>query len=241
MTTLLVCLLILYNVWLVTYLLWEKQGKKPSEKENPPREKKSASDADIVGKSLFKMEPKEPAGIIPTPQATTKEETIPEPEKPSTFAPETEREAATGRIPDDKLDEAFRHEQAPDVFLEYEDKEEEEEPEEDLPLAVQNKPRATGASFEEIGEAVVTANNPAATDDERRHAGGVFSEMEGNELFNRLVESSASVSEKIMGLMDYYFSKPISRDGEKGEMVVQPQKIFSVPDSIDAFDIRDFV
>ncbi len=48
--------------------------------------------------------------------------------------------------------------------------------------------QASGNSFEEIDKAVETATKPNVTNEECVHAGKVFSEMEGNELFNMIAE-----------------------------------------------------
>lgn len=242
METLLVCLLAGYGVWLAVYLLWEKrQRKRPTPQANVTPPTRPADVPDIVGKSSFRMKPTTPDYAKPTPQAAT-ESGI---EKPignvPTFAPETEKEASA-RIPDDKLDEAFEHLEIPDVPLEYEDDDEPEEAaDEEMPLAAGRAGYASGASFEEIDRAVKTATDTSATDGERSEAGQVFGRIEGTELFDLLVGSSASVGEKIAGLMDYYLSQPLSNDGDAGTVALQPQKVTDVPEDMAGFDIRDFV
>lgn len=232
METLLVCLLAGYGVWLAAYLLWEKrQGKRPTPQADVP---------DIVGKSSFRMKATTPNDAIPTPQAAT-ESGIEKPmENVPTFAPETEKEASA-RIPDDKLDEAFEHLEIPDVPLEYEDDEPEEVTDEEMPLAARPTGYASGVSFEQIDRAVKTAADTSATEAERREAGQVFGRIEGTELFDRLVNCSASVGEKISGLMDYYLSQPISTEGDAGTIAVQPPNGTDAPEDMAGFDIRDFV
>ena len=100
---------------------------------------------------------------------------------------------------------------------------------------------ATGASFEEIGEAVNIADNPTATAEERRRAGQIFSDMEGNELFNKMIGSNPERAKKITGLMDEISGKTISGEGKAVGNVVRPQNISEVPADISGFDIRDFV
>ena len=69
METLLICLLLLYNAWLVTYILLERRQKSSAEtKEKPPTKLPETTDG-IVGKSLFKMEVKTPQATITEPQA----------------------------------------------------------------------------------------------------------------------------------------------------------------------------
>ncbi len=112
---------------------------------------------------------------------------------------------------------------------------------EEMPLAAGHAGYASGVSFEEIDRAVKTAADTSATDRERRQAGQVFGRIEGTELFDRLVGSSASVGEKIAGLMDYYLSQPLSNDGDAGTVALQPQNGTDTPEDVAGFDIRDFV
>lgn len=242
METLLVCLLTGYGVWLAAYLLWEKRQQKQSTPQaKVPPSPRPDDVPDIVGKSSFRMKPTTPNDAIPTPQAATESEN----EKPignvPTFAPETGN-TPSARIPDDKLDEAFEHLEIPDVPLEYEDDDElKEAMDEEMPLAAGRAGYASGASFEEIDRAVKTAADTSATDGERRQAGQVFGRIEGTELFDRLVGSSASVGEKIAGLMDYYLSQPLSNDGDAGTVALQFPNGADAPEDVAGFDIRDFV
>lgn len=235
MEIILIILLLLYNIWLISYLVWERRPDKRVPGTDEPDWEKSENEAmDIVGKSLFKMRKKEPTAATLLPQAATSEESEEVEPEQVTFADETE-EPTSARLPEEKLDEAFTTIRISDVSVAYG----EDEPEEDAPAGY-----ATGISFEEIDMAVRTAKNSAATDNERNHAGKVFGGLEGNELFDRLAKASSTVGNKIMELMDYHFSLPdISRDGEEGEVVVQLQNIDGVvvPDNIDEFDIRRFV
>lgn len=241
METLLACLLAGYGVWLAAYLLWEKSQRKrptPQAKVPPPRPNDVP---DIVGKSSFRMKPTTPNDAKPTPQAAT-ESGIEKPiENVPTFAPETGN-TPSSRIPDDKLDEAFEHLEIPDVPLEYEDDDEPEEAmDEEMPLAAGHASYASGASFEEIDRAVKTATATSATEADRRQAGQVFGRIEGTELFDRLVNCSASVGEKISGLMDYYLSLPTSTEEDAGTVALQLPNGTDMPDDVAGFDIRDFV
>lgn len=235
MEIILIILLLLYNIWLVSYLIWERRPYKSTPEADEPNWGKNEEEAmDIVGKSLFKMMEKEPIAATLLPQAATSQDCEEVEPEQVTFADET-GEPPSARLPEEKLDEVFTTIRISDIPVAYG----EEEPEEEVPTSY-----ATGISFEEIDAAVRTAKNPAATDHERLHAGNVFSQLEGNELFDRLSKASSTIGSKIMELMDYHFSLPdISRDGEEGEVVVQLQNIDGVvvPDSIDEFDIRRFV
>lgn len=178
------------------------------------------------------MKPKETEATIQKPQAAI----IPEGEVitdiATTFADEAD-ETPSARLSDDKIDEAFediRNSYAP---REYDDDEGER----------QTAGYATGASFEEIGGALKVADSPTATPQERKKAGQIFTNMEGDELFNKIMENSSERAKRISGLMDEILNKPISGEGEAVKVSVHPQNKTEVkiPDDISRFDIRDFV
>jgi len=240
METLLVCLLAGYGVWLAAYLLWERRQSKHTAATTDVALPKRGNDMpDIVGKSSFRMKPTTPKPIIPTPQTVTPSETESAAEKAPTFTPEAERQSPA-RLTDEELDAAFEHLEIPDVPLEYED-DEAAGADEEMPLAVHPAGYASGVSFEQIDRAVRTASDTSATDAERREAGRVFEQIEGTELYDRLVSSSTAIGEKISGLMDCYLSQPISMEGHAEAVAVRPQNITDAPDNTDGFDIRDFV
>lgn len=234
MQTLLICLLILYNLWLVRYILSEKrQQNTPQSGGKPPSKPAQKSDG-IVGKSLFKMETKVPQASIPEPQAAKQAEGEEVDDIDITFAAgimQTEK-PSSARLPDDKLDEAFDDIRSTDVPQEYDEDDEQRVP---------TKMFASGSSFEEIGEAMSIADNPNATANERKRAGQIFSEMEGSEITNKIIESHPKLADKITRLMDEISQKPISGEGEAEGNVVQPRNITEVPADISGFDIRDFV
>lgn len=240
METLLVCLLAGYGVWLATYLLWERRQSKHTAGTTDAALPKLGDDVpDIVGKSSFRMKPTTPKPIISTPQTITSAETESAAEKAPTFAPEAKKQSPA-RLTDEELDAAFEHLEIPDVPLEYED-DEAAGVDEEMPLAVHPANYASGVSFEQIDQAVRTASDISATDAERREAGRVFEQIEGTELYDRLVSSSAAVEEKISGLMDCYLSQPISMEKDTETVAVRPQNMADAPDDTDGFDIRDFV
>ncbi|WP_418672130.1 conjugal transfer protein TraD [Alistipes putredinis] len=240
METLLVCLLAGYGVWLAAYLLWERRKSKHAASPTDVAPPKCGDDVpDIVGKSSFRMKPTTPKPIIPTPQTITPSEMESAAEKAPTFAPEAKKRSPA-RLTDEELDAVFEHLEIPDVPLEYEDNEA-VGADEEMPLAVHPAGYASGVSFEQIDRAVRTASDASATDTERREAGRVFEQIEGTELYDRLVSGSAAIGEKISGLMDCYLSQPISTEGDAEAVAVRPQNITDAPDDTDGFDIRDFV
>ena len=144
---------------------------------------------------------------------------------------EDQSSVKSARIPDNKLDEVFTNTRIEDVDVKYDESEEE-------PVVEQ----ASGNSFEEIDKAVETASKPNATNEECAHAGKVFIEMEGNELFNMIAERSKQIKRRMNALMELHMSnistvKPIS---EKVTKAIEKKKLV-VPEDFKDFNIRDFV
>ena len=187
-----------------------EQGK---DKEIP-----HADTSDIIGKSRFKMASTRTTAAIPTQEAATSEKGIELTEEEATFDDgNTETVSRPAQVPEDKLDETFTS--LTPSELEFG----EDEPEEETPDA----PRASGSSFDEIDDAVRTAKNPEATTTERERAAKVFTDMEGTELYEKLMTGSSEMSIRIKGLIEIRLKKP--------------KKDFVVPDNIEDFDIRNYV
>ena len=187
-----------------------EQGK---DKEIP-----HADTSDIIGKSRFKMASTRTTAAIPTQEAATSEKGIELTEEEATFDDgNTETVSRPAQVPEDKLNETFTS--LTPSELEFG----EDEPEEETPDA----PRASGSSFDEIDDAVRTAKKPEATATERERAAKVFTDMEGTELYEKLMTGSSEMSIRIKGLIEIRLKKP--------------KKDFVVPDNIEDFDIRDYV
>jgi hypothetical protein len=187
-----------------------EQGK---DKEIP-----HADTSDIIGKSRFKMASTRTTAAIPTQEAATSEKGIELSEEEATFDDgNAETASRPAQVPEEKLDETFTSIQPSE--LEF-GKDEPEEDDSDLP-------RASGSSFDEIDKAVKTAKNPKATKKECEQAAKVFTEMEGTELYDKLMAGSTELSIRIKGLIEIRFQKP--------------KKEFVVPDNIEDFDICDYV
>lgn len=187
-----------------------EQGK---DKEIP-----HADTSDIIGKSRFKMASTRTTAAIPAQEAATSEKGIGLAEEDATFDDgNAEAVYRPAQVPEEKLDETFTSMQPSE--LEFG----EDEPEENGP----DLPRASGNSFDEIDDAVRTAKNPEATTIERERAAKVFTDMEGTELYEKLMTGSSEMSIRIKGLIEIRLKKPI--------------KDFVVPDNIEDFDIRNYV
>ncbi|MCE9213994.1 conjugal transfer protein TraD [Bacteroides ovatus] len=182
------------------------------------REVPATETEDIIGKSRFRMSPTRTTAAIPTQQAATSEKGIELSEEEATFDDENaESTSRTAQVPEEKLDETFTS--IPPEELEFN----EDEPEEDA----SDTPQALGSSFDEIDDACKTAKNPDATQAEREKAAKVFTDMEGTELYEKMMEGSSEIGIRIRGLIEIRLKKP--------------KKDFVVPDNIEEFDIRNYV
>ena len=196
---------------------WRSLGgtevKQETARETPPGET-----SDIIGRSHFKMASTRTTAAILTQEAATSKKGIELSEEEATFDDgNTETVSHPAQVPEEKLDETFTS--IPPSELEFG----EDEPEEETPDA----PRASGSSFDEIDDAVRTAKKPEATATERERAAKVFTDMEGTELYEKLMTGSSEMSIRIKGLIEVRLKKP--------------KKEFTVPDNIDEFNIRDYV
>ena len=198
--------------------LWRSLGgtaaKPETARVTPPAE----TPADIIGKSRFRMASTRTTAAIPTQEAATSEKGIELSEEEATFDDgNTETASRPAQVPEEKLDETFTS--IPPEELGYG----EDEPEEDA----SDTPRASGSSFDEIDDACKTAKNPDATQAEREKAAKVFTDMEGTELYEKMMEGSSEIGIRIKGLIEIRLKKP--------------EKEFVVPDNIEEFDIRNYV
>ena len=197
--------------------VWRSLGgtaaKTETVKETPP-----ADTPDIIGRSRFRMASTRTTAAIPTQEAATSEKGIELSEEEATFDDgNTETASRPAQVPEEKLDETFTS--IPPEELGYG----EDEPDEDA----SDTPRASGSSFDEIDDACKTAMNPDATQAEREKAAKVFTDMEGTELYEKMMEGSSEIGIRIKGLIEIRLKKP--------------EKEFIVPDNIEDFDIRNYV
>ena len=187
--------------------------KRKAAKEIPPEEI-----SDIIGKSRFRMASTRTTAAIPTQEAATSEKGIELSEEEATFDDgNTETASRPAQVPEEKLDETFTS--IPPEELGYG----EDEPDEDA----SDTPRASGSSFDEIDDACKTAKNPDATQAQREKAAKVFTDMEGTELYEKMMEGSSEIGIRIKGLIEIRLKKS--------------EKEFVVPDNIEEFDIRNYV
>ena len=229
MTTFLIIALLAYNAWLAYHLLSRPSPAKEqtASREEKEKERKVQDEvAEIVGKSRFKMETSVPAqqerttplAATTAPQAATQEKTEAVDIEDTIFADETD-EKPFRQVPADRLDETFTDIRINDVADENEDAED-GEPE---------MPAARGTSFEDIDRAVKSVRKSEADEAEKLHAGKTFKDIAETELFQKLTESFAGISDRVNEVIDLY----TARAAEAKPLVL--------PARIEDFDIRDFV
>lgn len=222
MITTFAILMLLYNMWIVFFLVTERrqsQEKATPDKDEPkPTEK--VEDTGIVGKSNFKMPPKVPRTV---PDSATADEGEAVNEEDITFADETDGQTSED-LTQEELAEIFSDHRGCDV------RGDDDWDEEDM----QVEGYASGASFEDIDTAVRTVKKETPTIEEKQQAGKVFTQIKESELLETIKERQASLGRRIMDLIDNYLENPSL------QTAVAP-KPFKLPDSIEDFDIRDYV
>jgi len=90
-------------------------------------------------------------------------------------------------------------------------------------------PAARGTSFEDIDRAVKSVRKPETDEAEKLHAGKTFKDIAETELFQKITDSFAGLSDRVNEVIDLY----TARAAEAKPLVL--------PARIEDFDIRDFV
>ena len=167
METIFLIVLVAFNVWTIYFynkLLLEVANGKEKEKK-PPIDPMA-----LVGKSLFKVS-----------QLRKKEETEQKQTESMSVSDNDvtfdDSPKSTARISDEQLDDVFTNVRIEDIGVKYSDNKKDAD-----------VPQAKGSSFEDIDAAVNTVKAPKATDKEKRHAGKVFHEMDGNQFYEKFID-----------------------------------------------------
>ncbi len=213
MENLFLIVLVAFNVWTIYFynkLLLEVANNK-EEEEKPPIDPMA-----LVGKSLFKVSDLRKKDVEPQ---IKESELVSENDVTFEDAPRSKVQ-----IPDEQLDDVFTNVRIEDVAVKYSDDEDNVD-----------VPQAKGTSFEDIDIAVKTVKASKATDKEKRHAGKVFHEMDGNQFYEKFMENSKECKKNIHDFVSFYLQ------GHKVEEKSNLKKEFKVPDSIEDFNILDFV
>lgn len=233
MEIMLLTIVLLYFVWSIAVLvfdadIWLRNKLRIEKPKVEPKESPPIPADDFIVRHIYTVSPKK----IPNEPVQIKQEDEGETirENEVTFE-EDQSSMKSARIPDNKLDEVFTDTRIEDVDVKYDESEEE-------PVVEQ----ASGNSFEEIDKAVETASKPNATNEECSHAGKVFIEMEGNELFNMIAERSKQIKRRMNALMELHMSSvsTVKPTSEKATKAIKKKKLV-VPEDFKDFNIRDFV
>ena len=233
MGIMLVIIVLLYFVWSIAVLvfdadIWLRNKLRIEKPKVEPKESPPIPADDFIVRHIYTVSPKK----VPNEPVQIKQEDDGETirENEVTFE-EDQSSMKSARIPDNKLDEVFTDTRIEDVDVKYDESEEE-------PVVEQ----ASGNSFEEIDKAVETASKPNATNEECSHAGKVFIEMEGNELFNMIAERSKQIKRRMNALMELHMSSvsTVKPTSEKATKAIEKKKLV-VPEDFKDFNIRDFV
>ena len=92
--------------------------------------------------------------------------------------------------------------------------------------------RATGVSFDELGEAVRTANADNPTEAEQRQAAGTLASIEGTNLYDAVVENINGGLAKVAELL---------KRNEAGLVATVPTEAGGTSKEHEAFDMNDFL
>lgn len=224
MATLLILLMMSFNVWMLIRLMREQPTHGDGNREEGGT---SETTCDVVGRSRFQFPGKTPQAATTTPNAATPPECAEVEEKDVTFADEMPDGEKAGKfprqVPAEKLDDTFSDLSVSEAGAEYDEEEYDGEVR-----------QASGISFEEIAQAVDTVKAPEAGAAELDHAGRVFSDMEGNELFTQLTKSP-ELGRRIRKVLDRHLYEqeralPSRIPARKG-----------VPENFEDFNVLDYV
>ena len=183
--------LLLYLLWLFLFLLYERKRRK---KGAPKKPCQIVSEAEIIGKSHFKLSHS-------TPQVRSYPKDEAEAKKASTFAPEN------GQEPLEEADEQPDIDEIPLVY-ESSDVPSFEEEDEELPIQEESE-YATGIDFERVLEALSVIHRHAHTEAERQSTGDTLRALEGTRLMETLrsdAKRSATIDEIVRARFEELYS-----------------------------------
>lgn len=183
--------LLLYLLWLFLFLLYERKRRK---KGAPKKPCQIVSEAEIIGKSHFKLSHS-------TPQVRSYPKDEVEAKKASTFAPENGQEP---------LEEPDEQPDIDEIPLTYESSDSSlfEEEDEELPLQGESE-YATGIDFERVLEALSVIHRHAHTEAEQQRTGDTLRELEGTQLMETLrsdAKRSATIDEIVRARFEELYS-----------------------------------
>lgn len=215
-----IILLVLFNFWTIWFFMREEK-ERCLPKEGKGEETKPPIDPyEFVSKSQYQYKPP----LKENKDEDKTESNISEPvkEEDVTFEETQQDTKSSAQIPDEDLDETFKDCRIEDVPTEYSDEDE------------ADVPQAKGKSFEDIDLAVRTVKKPKASKAEMVQAGEVFKDLDGTELFARMIND-----EKLFMQIEESINIAVQAMNEKDTM---EENISSrLPDNYEDFNILDFV
>ncbi len=230
MDTLLIVIVTIYNIgFLICVLHILRTPDKGSKQVEEVRDIKDEDGDSIVGKSKFKMPISKPLTAKSTPLDATDEKGEDIEEMPATFASQTE-EKQSAQVADEDLDRAFSDARSESSTSSYSDEDDDYD-------GVPNEAFAKGFTFEEIGESAAIAKDTNATEEQKVRAGRVFVEMEGTELYERLMANSEQWKIRIRAVSNSYLGA-MEETPTKSNV---KRKKFKLPTTMDEFNFRDYV
>jgi len=230
----------IYILWVVLYLLWERFFRRPGKQcqvlKIPFFE--NTDDNDIMGKSTFDLRHSLPVATKPENQKNGIQ-------KEDSFAAPSEVKPLI-RVPDKELDETFSHNQDDNqlmdisVPLEYDSNTDDDlldEADEESWLPG-NIILAEGSTFEEMGAAVRTVvHHQTATIPEKEQAGGTLLEIRQTDMFEQLVQNAPGRRDIVSEVINLHLAAYHRRLDER-TIVDHGSTNRETPGD---FDIKDFV
>ena len=215
------CILTGLLVYYIALWLWYRYTDRrtsPGRTDDAPLPPNEVSGYTLIGTSRYK------GGLIGT--AQDKSGHLPQAvENDTIFAPQADRQ------PEENISEATPE---AEETLGYENNEPDYEDEEIAGYmdGDDDTGRATGVSFDELGEAVRTANADNPTEAEQRQAAGTLASIEGTNLYDAVVENINGGLAKVAELLGR---------NEAELATVAPAEAGGTSKEHEAFDMNDFL
>ena len=220
MESVFIVLLVLFNFWTIWFFVKEEKERCLSGDDNGEKSDPSIASYELVPKSQYQYNP----SLKENKDEDKTESNMSEPvkEEDVTFEETQQDTKSSAQIPDEDLDETFKDCRIEDVPTEYSNEEE------------ADVPRAKGKSFEDIDLAFRTVKKPKASKAEMVQAGEVFKDLDGTELFARMIND-----EKLFMQIEESINIAVQAMNEKD--TVEENISSRLPDNYEDFNILDFV
>ena len=241
MKSIFIAAFMIYILWIVLYLLWERFSRRPDKQHHVLKIPffENTDDDDIMGKSTFDLRHS-------LPEATKPENQKNGIQKEDSFGAPSEVKPPV-RVPDYELDQTFSHNRDDNqpmgisVPLEYnsnshgDNLSEEEDEQSWIPG---NVTLAEGSTFEEMGAAVRTVvHYSTATSREKEKAGGTLLEIRQTDMFEQLVQSKPGHGDIVSEVINLHLAAYHRRSDERTII----RHGITNGETPGDFDIKDFV